>query len=74
MVPFFFMPFFSQDFSNIDVRNMMLAAGGFSLLILPVMALVQGVTITFLKATYAIVYLRLTKPQDSVPAILEENA
>jgi len=74
MVPFFFMPFFSQDFSNFDVRNMMLAAGGFSLLILPVMALVQGVTITFLKATYAIVYLRLTKPQDNVPAILEENA
>jgi hypothetical protein len=28
------------------------------------MALVQGVTITFLKTTYALVYLRLTRKAD----------
>ncbi len=74
MIPFFFMPFFMQDASSFDPRTMMLAAGGFSLLILPVMALVQGITITFLKATYAIIYLRLTKMQDDAPAVLETNA
>jgi hypothetical protein len=74
MIPFFFIPFFMQDSSNFDARSMMLFIGGFSLLLLPVMAFVQGVTITFLKATYALVYMRLTKPQDNAPAMLKTNA
>jgi hypothetical protein len=74
MIPFFFMPFFMQDMSSFDPRNMMLITGGFTLLLLPVMALVQGVSITFLKTTYAIVYLRLTRPRVDAPAVLEANA
>lgn len=74
MVPFFFMPFFMQDPSGFDARTMMLFVGGFILLFLPVMALVQGVTITFLKATYALVYLRLTRPREETPIPVEANA
>ena len=75
MIPFFFFPFFIDGSSSgFDMRTMMLITGGFTLLLLPVMALVQGIGMTFLKATYAIVYLRLTKPQDTTPAVPEGNA
>lgn len=74
MVPFFFMPLFMQDPSGFDPRTMMLFMGGFMLLLLPVMALVQAVTITFLKATYALVYLRLTRSREDVPIPVEANA
>lgn len=74
MAPFFFMPFLMQDPSGFDPRTMMLFMGGFMLLLLPVMALVQGVTITFLKATYALVYLRLTRPREDAPIPVEANA
>lgn len=68
MIPFFFMPLLMEGSSNFDVRTMMLIIGGVSLIFLPVMALVQGIGMTFLKATYAIVYMRLTrKPEDETP-------
>jgi hypothetical protein len=75
MAPFFFMPFF-MDGSRLeaDMRTMMLFMGGFSLILLPVMALVQGITITFMKSTYTLVYLRLTRRQEDAPVILEANA
>lgn len=74
MIPFFFMPFLMQDMSSFEPRTMMLLTGGFTLLLLPVMALVQGVSITFLKTTYAIVYLRLTRPRVNAAAVIEANA
>jgi len=74
MIPFFFMPFFMQDASSFDPRNMMLIMGGFTLLFLPVMALVQGIGMTFLKTTYTLVYLRLTRPRDIAPVVPEANA
>lgn len=68
--PFFLIPFF-MDSGNFDMtsRTMMLILGGFSLIFFPVMALVQGVGLTFMKSVYALVYLRLTKSQDDVPVL-----
>jgi hypothetical protein len=75
MTPFFFLPIFMNgDMTEINPRTMILFMGGFSLLFIPVMALIQGITITFLKSTYTLVYLRLTKSQDNAPVLLEENA
>lgn len=66
MIPFFFFPFFMDGSQfEMNIRTMMLIFGGFSLLLIPIMALVQGVTITFLKSTYTLVYLRLTRKPDS---------
>jgi len=75
MMPFFFIPILmdSRNF-HFTPQNMMLAMGAFSLLFIPVMALVQGITITFMKATFTLVYMRLTKPQDNAPVTLEANA
>jgi len=75
MSPFFLIPFFMDSgTSEFNPRTMMLFMGGFSLIFIPVMALVQGITLTFLKSTYTLVYLRLTKPQDNAPVVLEEKA
>ncbi|HKJ37731.1 MAG TPA: hypothetical protein VJ972_03070, partial [Anaerolineales bacterium] len=61
MSPFFLIPFFMDSgMTDFNPRTMMLFMGGFSLLFIPVMALVQGITLTFLKSTYTLVYLRLT--------------
>lgn len=74
MIPFFFLPFFMEGSSGFDMRTVMLITGGFTLLLLPVMALVQGIGMTFLKTTYALVYLRLTKPRHEAPVVIEANA
>jgi hypothetical protein len=75
MSPFFFFSFL-MDGGQFDPspRTMILFMGGFSLLFLPMMAFVQGIGITFLKSTYALVYLRLTKPQDNAPVVLDEES
>jgi hypothetical protein len=75
MSPLFLIPFFMESgTSQFNPRTMMLFMGGFSLLFIPVMAIVQGFGLTFMKSAYTLVYLRLTKPQDNTPVVLEENA
>ena len=64
MIPFFFLPFLFES-SNFDSQTLGLSMTVFMILLMPVMALVQGVTITFMKATYIIVYLRLTRPSNT---------
>jgi len=60
MTPFFFFPFLMEGGQfEPNLRTIMLFMGGFSLILIPVMAVIQGVTITFLKSTYTIVYLSL---------------
>jgi len=60
MTPFFFFPFLMEGGQfEPNTRTMMLFMGGFSLILFPVMAVIQGITITFLKSTYMIVYLSL---------------
>lgn len=73
MIPFFFFPFFLES-SNFDPTTFGLAMLGIMLVFFPLMALVQGVAITFVKSAYILAYLRLTKPQDAPPAIAEANA
>ncbi|HEY5731355.1 MAG TPA: hypothetical protein VIS72_14990 [Anaerolineales bacterium] len=74
MMPFFFIPFFMDGGQfEFNPRTTMLFMGCFSLVFFPVMALVQGIGITFLKATYTLVYLRLTKPWDDAPVVLEAD-
>ena len=71
MIPFFFFPFLFTDPSQIEASMrtfgwIMLAFGA---ILLPVMSLVQGVAITFMKSAYVLVYLRLTRPSNQpVPA------
>lgn len=74
MSPMFLIPFFLDGGTEFNPRTMMLFMGGFSSIFIPVMALVQGVMVTLLKSTYTLVYLRLTKPRDNAPVVLEENA
>jgi len=74
MSPMFLIPFLMDSGTDFSARTMMLFMGGFSLFFIPIMALIQGITITYLKATYTLVYLRLTKPQEDSPVIVEANA
>ena len=61
MLPFFFFPFLSGSFTfEPSLQSVGLMMAVFMLVFLPVMALVQGVTITFMKSAYVLVYLRLT--------------
>ncbi len=73
LLPFFFTPFF-MDGAEPSMRIVMLFAGGISLLMIPVMALVQGVGMTFLKAAYTLTYLRLTRPKADAAIVSEANA
>jgi len=69
MIPFFFISAFVEGQSNFDPQTVMLFAGGFSLIFFPIMALVQGIGLTFMKSTYTLIYLRLTKSQDVSPVL-----
>lgn len=74
MTPSFFMSFFT-DGSAPDMRAIMLFFAGITLLMFPLIILVQIVALTFLKAAYAITYLRLTRPkQADAPLVSEANA
>lgn len=75
MSPLFLIPILLDNgMTDFNPRTMMLFMGGFSLIFIPVMGLIQGITLTFMKSTYTLVYLRLTKSQDNAPVVLEENA
>ncbi|MEW6285184.1 MAG: hypothetical protein AB1509_03055 [Chloroflexota bacterium] len=74
MFPFFYLPILT-DGSAPDMRVVMLFIGGITLFMFPVMVLVQGVGVTFLKAAYALTYLRLTRSkQADAPLVSEANA
>ena len=69
MIPFFFFPFFLES-NNFDPTTFGLAMIGIMLILFPLMALVQGVAVTFMKSVYILVYLRLTGSPSS--AVLVE--
>lgn len=58
-----------QSFERLS-RNMILWTLAFS----PLYAVLQGILLTFMQSAWTLTYLRLTKPQDHVPVILEANA
>ncbi len=63
MLPLFFFPFLFES-NSFDPTVFGLAMGGYMLVLFPLMALVQGVAITFMKSAYVVAYLRLTRPSD----------
>jgi len=77
MLPFAFLFPFILDNQQAapDFRTMMLLMGGMNCVILPIMAVVQGVSITFMKSTFLLAYLRLTgKPAaDNSQPQLDDN-
>jgi hypothetical protein len=40
----------------------------------PFYAIFQGILLTFMQSAWTLTYLRLTKPQDNAPVIVEANA
>jgi uncharacterized membrane protein len=75
MVPFFFLPFLMED-QNVEfnMRSLGLMMVAFSVIFLPALALLQGITITFLKSTYTLVYLRLTRNKEITNTPVAVNA
>ena len=72
MTPFFFIPFLIDNPQvELSTQSIILFVAAFSMVLLPVMALVQGITITFMKAAYVLVYLRLTRGSTSQRVLLE---
>ena len=72
MIPFFFFPFFIES-NNFDPTIFALTMAGIMLVFFPLMALVQGVAITFMKSTYILAYLRLTQ-KPAAPIVTEAAA
>jgi hypothetical protein len=63
MVPFIFLPLImGGDPSSIDPQGIGWVLLLISILFLPVLALIQGLSLTFMKSAFMIVYLRLTRP------------
>jgi hypothetical protein len=74
MIPFFFFPIFMENQQTApDFRTMMLIVGGMNCILLPIMAVVQGVTITFMKTTFMLVYLRLSRKPGDLQPKLDDN-
>lgn len=72
IIPFFFFPFFIES-NNFDPTTFGMVMIGFMLVLLPLMAFVQGVAITFMKSTYILAYLRLTQTP-AAPLVVEAAA
>jgi hypothetical protein len=74
MAPMFAFPFFMGNGQfEPTPRTMALFMGGFGCIFFPIMAFVQSIVLTFMKSTYTITYLRLTKQQGNTSAVLEVN-
>lgn len=58
-----------QVFENM-FRNMTLWMLAFS----PLYAILQGVLLTFMQSVWTLAYMRLVKPQDNIPALVEAHA
>lgn len=72
MIPFFFFPFFIES-NNFDPTTFGMVMIVFMLVLLPLMAFVQGIAITFMKSTYILAYLRLTQTP-AAPLVSEAAA
>ena len=54
--------------------NAMFAALACMCLLSPVLWLLRGVLVAYIESAWTLTYMRLTKPQDSAPVIIEANA
>src|SRR3989304_562626 len=55
-------------------RNTLLIAGGFCAVYLPILLILNGILTAYVQSAWALTYMRLTRPQDNAPVILEANA
>lgn|GEM_PF-6690334 len=56
---------------NLSTQSLILFIAAFSIISLSVMALVQGITIIYMRAKYIPVYMRLTRGSKSQPVLLD---
>lgn len=55
-------------------RTPLLIAGVCCAVYLPILLLLNGILTAYIQSAWALTYMRLTKPQDNVPVVLEANA
>lgn len=62
MIPFFFLPLvMGSSGTNFDFQRLGWILMALSVLLLPVLAIVQGISLTYMKSAFMIVYLRLSR-------------
>lgn len=62
MIPFFFFPFLMENSQmELTMRTFGLIAAVFSIFLLPIMSIVQGFSLTYIKSAFMIVFLRLRR-------------
>jgi hypothetical protein len=62
MIPFFFLPLVMGNSQTVfDFQRLGWVIMAFSLVLLPILALVQGISLTFIKSAFMIIYLRSTR-------------
>lgn len=66
MIPMFFFMMRNLD-AGMDFNNMLQMQAVFGIVILPLMAVVQGFSLTYMKSAMMLVYLRLTRSAQSRP-------
>lgn len=71
MVPMFFMVMRSMEASG-DFRNIFGLQAVFMIVLLPIMAVIQGFCLTYLKSAMMVMYVRLTRSPGAKQPILQE--
>lgn len=74
MIPMFWLMTRNME-AGMDFSNMIRMQAAFSVVIIPLMTLVQAVALTYMKSAMIVMYLRLTRPLvSSQPVLLEATA
>jgi hypothetical protein len=68
MIPMFFFMMRSMQ-AGLDFNTMIRMQAVFGVVILPLMALLQGFSLTYMKSAMMLTYLRLTRPAPSLPLL-----
>ena len=68
MIPMFFFMMRSMQ-AGLDFNTMIRMQAVFGVVILPLMALLQGFSLTYMKSAMLLTYLRLTRPASSLPLL-----
>jgi hypothetical protein len=68
MIPMFFFMMRNMQ-AGLDFNSMIKMQAVFGVVILPLMALIQGFSLTYIKSAMMLTYLRLTRPEPSSPLL-----
>ena len=72
MIPMFFFMIPGLESGTLDFSNIILLQAIFMAVLLPIMAVVQGVSLTYLKSAMMVTYLRLARPASAPQPALQE--